>query len=406
MKRFNLFCFPGSLKKLCASLRTFGQKPSYILSAIILSFLVVLPPQPAFTQLVKSWENALVLYTLSLDEYLYKNDHTSVTITSLAISPDSQTLAIGSHDYERSAGNGTSTVSVWNLSTGQMKRILFRGKAGESFEPSTREPGFSWIGDIVNTIAFSPDGQTLAAGLSSKTIKLWNWQTGVEIASLKGHTNAVHALTFSPNGETLASGSSDTTIKLWNTKRARLESTLALHKQGVDLLAISPDAQILASKSENTIKLWSLAMGKLSRTINDTGETYASNYSLIFSRDGKTLASTCSYSDKKDTRICLKRWDVATGRAIPMPGDLTYQPTFNAKDIRASALSPDGQTLVTYVYIHPKNQVKMWDLLTGRELLTINDPASIPFTFSPDGQIFVVNTNRNNVQVWVRPKQH
>ena len=47
------------------------------------------------------------------------------------------------------------------------------------------------------------------------TIKLWDVATCQERDALRGHAGEVRSVAFSPDGETLASGSNDTTIKLW-----------------------------------------------------------------------------------------------------------------------------------------------------------------------------------------------
>jgi WD40 repeat protein len=67
----------------------------------------------------------------------------------------------------------------------------------------------------VHSVAFSPDGKTLASGSDDNTIKLWDAQTRQELAALKGHAGSVYSVVFSPDGETLASGSKDKTVKLW-----------------------------------------------------------------------------------------------------------------------------------------------------------------------------------------------
>ena len=67
----------------------------------------------------------------------------------------------------------------------------------------------------VHSVAFSPDGKTLASGSGDYTVELSEAQTRQELATLKGHDDYVGSVAFSPDGKTLASGSDDKTVKLW-----------------------------------------------------------------------------------------------------------------------------------------------------------------------------------------------
>jgi WD40 repeat protein len=68
----------------------------------------------------------------------------------------------------------------------------------------------------VSSVAFSPDGQTLASGGSDGSIRLWDLTTGTSNPRvLTGHELAILSLVFSPDGLTLASASDDQTIRLW-----------------------------------------------------------------------------------------------------------------------------------------------------------------------------------------------
>jgi WD40 repeat protein len=69
---------------------------------------------------------------------------------------------------------------------------------------------------VVQSVAFSPDGQLLASASYDQTIKLWNPATGALMHTLEGHSHWVESITFSPDGQLLASGSADQTIKLWD----------------------------------------------------------------------------------------------------------------------------------------------------------------------------------------------
>ena len=141
-------------------------------------------------------------------------------------------------------------------------------------EPKLRATLKGQIGPVIS-LAFSPDGKTLALGNSGGTIKLWDVPPGKERATLKGHTSPVWSVAFSPDGKTLASGSGATiqlatpdgkssgsrsgepTIKLWDVQTGKERATLKGHAGPVVSVAFSPDGKTLASAShDTTIKLW------------------------------------------------------------------------------------------------------------------------------------------------------
>src|SRR4051812_13681437 len=103
---------------------------------------------------------------------------------------------------------------VW-LGVGSLALLLSPLSAQEPKLLSTLKGHTDWV----YTVAFNPDGKTLASGSRDETIKLWDVVAGKEKATIKGHMDGVSSMAFSPDGKTLASGSRDGTIKLWDVAK-------------------------------------------------------------------------------------------------------------------------------------------------------------------------------------------
>jgi WD40 repeat protein len=77
------------------------------------------------------------------------------------------------------------------------------------------------------SVAFSPDGSKIVSGSWDNTIRLWDVQSGSELAVFKGHEPDVYSVAFSPDGSKIVSGSWDKTIRLWDVQSG---SELAVFK--------------------------------------------------------------------------------------------------------------------------------------------------------------------------------
>ena len=263
------------------------------------------------------------------------------------------------------SGSWDKTIKLWNVKTGNLRQTL----TGHS--------------DEVYSVAYSPDGQTLASGSGDNTIKLWNVKTGNLRQTLTGHSGSVDSVGYSPDGQTLASGSSDWTIKLWNVKTGNLRQTLTGHSGSVDSVGYSPDGQTLASGSSDwTIKLWNVKTGNLRQTL--TGHS-GSVDSVGYSPDGQTLAS--GSSDKT-----IKLWDVKTGNLLQtLSGHSNW--------VNSVAYSPDSQTLATG---SNDTTIKLWDVKTGNLLQTLTGHSDTvdSVAYSPDGQTLASGSGDKTIKIW------
>ena len=277
-------------------------------------------------------------------------------ISSVAFSPDGKTIA--------SAG---STVNLWDVATRTNIATLDGGRS----------------------VAFSPDGRTLVWGANDRTVKLWDIENE-NITTLEGHTDLISSVAFPRDGTIFASGAWDGTVRLWDITTKQHIVTLGRHRGWVHSVAFSPDGRTLASggSGDGEIKLWDVA----TRTnIATLAESHIGDIqSLAFSLDGTILASG-SGSGRSDQLLNL--WDVKTKQHIA---------TLGGRLIHGSspvAFSPNSTTLVSGSW---DGALNLWDVATKQHIVTLagHTRRVQSVAFSPDGHILASGSEDATIRLW------
>ena len=181
------------------------------------------------------------------------------------------------------------TIFVWDAEDGRLAHAL-TGNQGP-----------------VSTVAWSPDGRMLASGSDENTISIWDVTAGTTVLELRRHWDTVLSVAWSPDGQVLASGSLDRQVILWDVETASFLHVFGEHTDAINCVAWSPDGRILASASgDATIRLWDVQSRALLQLLSG-GNTWIS--SIVWSPDGQILAAGIG-----DGNVDI--WEADSGRQL------------------------------------------------------------------------------------------
>jgi WD40 repeat protein len=138
-------------------------------------------------------------------------------------------------------------------------------------------------------LAWSPDGEQIAAARYDGVIRLWRVRDGVRRLTLRGHIGAVNGILWSPDGGLIASVGDDFTVRLWQATDGALQQTLSKHRSRAICLVFTPDGSGLVSGgADNRVLLWRVADGS---SPNNPQAHRDEVYELAYAPDGTRFAS-------------------------------------------------------------------------------------------------------------------
>lgn len=285
-----------------------------------------------------------------------------------------QAIAFTSDGASLAGACGDGKVRVWELSSGTVQRTV------------------NWdAGDRV--AAMPPASDILAAVGKEGELKTWNLQTGKVGLRLPGSAPRVGSLAVSPDRRFLVSSNrapgngSEEVVHIWETD-ARERVQIPGGIGGTAAFAISPDnGMVVASTYDANVRAWSARNGELLALIEELPVTM---FAMAFSPDGKMLATGGA-----DRIVYL--WDTKTWK-------LARKFTGHREMIAAMAFSPDGKYLLTggfnaITVKHPVDVI-LRDIATGKVVRTVPAAHRVPaVAFAPNGKLAAFTDGRKQINL-------
>jgi len=282
-----------------------------------------------------------------------------------------------------------NTVRLWDIGTGKQIHLLEHANT----RPSTAYFVLDGNTQVRAWVFFTPDGKALISCVKGdRFIRQWETASGKEQQRFAGHPDGSLCLALSADGTLLAAGAEDSAVRLWDRASGKELFPAEGHRGRIFKVGVAPDGRTVFSVGrDNTVRIWDVAKAKELRHFMGDADRVGF---VVFSPDGKQLAT-----GRKDDEI-IELWDMTTGkrqRQIESPHDGNS----------AAAFAPDGKRLAT---VSEGHTVCVWDTTTGEKVRDwkatpnneefFNDGGMHPIAWSPDGKRIATLPGDANAYLW------
>ena len=314
-------------------------------------------------------------------------------ISNLEFSPVDRLLATASRDQ---------SVKLWDIDKGVLVT------------------SYVDLGDRIQDIEFSPDGEYLLIGLgeagnypdgsdspADSSAYLWDLRNRTQAQVYAGHTNWTWTADISPDGSLIASGSGplffpasldelDASVRVWDAATGRQAVALQGHTHTVDSVKFLPDGQRLLSASwDGTIRLWDLGTGGEAQRYNiphEAGSAPPRVYMIELLPDGQQFVS-----GSQDGVIRL--WDIASG-------EILREYHGHSAQVNGVHISGDGKLMASASGGWDSNgddsTARLWNVETGELLQTFEGFGHFVnyARISPDNSYIISTSWDDSVRMW------
>jgi WD40 repeat protein len=232
----------------------------------------------------------------------------------------------------------------------------------------------------INVAAYSPDGARILTASDDGTARIWDAESGAEIAALRPEAGEIKSAVFSPDGKRVALAVGDATARIWDITTGRDRVILKGHKESLKSLAFDPEGKrVVTASLDGTARIWDAESGTALAVL--TGHTGPVD-SAVFSASGRRVVTS---SWDGTARV----WDANDGGEVAiLKGHSGW--------VRNAMFDHTGKRVLTE---GQDGTARIWDAESGREITVLKKLSELgggPFA-SVDARIWDADSGKEIV---------